>query len=103
MLQDLSKYGLQAKMEVRDQSTDTEGFIASDSSSIIVVFRGTSSVIDILTDMKFKAVPIGPGLPLAHEGFVTAFNAVYTSIEEKLKPHLGRKQLFITGHSLGAA
>ena len=38
------------------------------------------------------------------EGFVKAIDAVYTSIEEKLEPHLsGQKQLFITGHSLGAA
>ena len=43
-------------------------------------------------------------MALAHEGYVKAVNAVYTSIEEKLKPHLsGQKQLFITGHSLGAA
>ena len=103
VLQELSKYGLQAEMEIRDRNTDTEGFIASDSSSIIVVFRGSSTEMDIITDMKFKPVPIGPDLPLAHEGFVAAVNAVYTSTEEKLKPHLGQKQLFITGHSLGAA
>lgn len=103
VLLDLSTYGLQAEMDIKDKDTDTEGFIASDSSCIIVAFRGTSSVIDIITDMKFDTVPIGPGLPLAHKGFATAFNAVYTSIQEKLKPYLGRKQLYITGHSLGGA
>ena len=103
VVQDLSTYGLQAEMEISDKVTGTEGFIASDSSSITVVFRGTSGIVDIATDLQFDAVPIGPGLPKAHEGFVKAFNAVYPSIEEKLKPHLGQKQLIITGHSLGGA
>ena len=103
VLERLPGYGLQAEMELCDKDTDTQGFIASDSSSIIVVFRGSDSFIDVITNLKFEPVPIGPGQPLAHEGFVKALNAVYTSIDEKLKPHLGQKQLFITGHSLGAA
>ena len=104
VLEKLPEYGLQAEMEIHNKDTDTEGFIASDSSSIVVAFRGTKSFEDVITDLRFKAVPIGPGLPLAHDGFVKAIDAVYTSIEEKLKPHLsGKKQLFITGHSLGAA
>ena len=39
----------------------------------------------------------------AHKGFVSAMNTVYKSIEAKLMPYLGKKKLFITGHSLGGA
>ena len=103
VLKELPKYGLQAEMEIVHEATNTHGFIATDSSTVVVAFRGTKSFEDIITDLEFKPVPIGPGLPLAHDGFVKSITAVYTSIETTLKPHLGQKQLFITGHSLGAA
>lgn len=55
-------YHLQAEMEICDKHTDTQGFIASDSSSVVVAFRGTDAFIDILLGLKFVPVPIGPGL-----------------------------------------
>ena len=78
VLERLPGYGLQAEIELCDKDTDTQGFIASDSSSIIVVFRGSDSFSDIITGLKFIPVPIGPGLAFAHEGYVKAVNAVYT-------------------------
>ena len=41
VIQELPKYNLVAEMEIYDQSTDTNGFIASDDTSVVVVFRGT--------------------------------------------------------------
>ena len=70
VLKRLPEYGLQAEMEIHDKDTDTEGFIASDSSSTVVAFRGTNSFEDVITDLRFIPVPIGPGLPLAHAGRV---------------------------------
>ena len=102
----LSEYHLQADFQIYDQKTDTNGFIASDSQSVIVAFRGTNikSWKNIFTDAWFFRERIIPGRnTLAHNGFITAFNSVYESIANELQPNLGKKKLFITGHSLGGA
>lgn len=102
--QQLPDYNLVAEMQIYDPNTDTNGFIASDDSCIVVAFRGTNSWTNFLTDTWFVRMPIVPGSEtFAHKGFLTAFNAVYGSIEAKLKPCLGKKKLFVTGHSLGGA
>ena len=104
--QQLPNYNLVAEMQIYDSKTDTNGFIASDEVSVVVAFRGTvvSSWRNLLTDAWFVRERIDQdGQPLVHKGFLTALNAVYTSIEDNLKPSLGKKRLFITGHSLGGA
>ena len=104
VIQELPKYNLVAEMQIYDQSTDTNGFIASDDVSVVVVFRGTASWKNILTDLWFVKSRIDPDDKVcAHKGFVTAMNTVYKSIEAKLMPYLGKKKLFVTGHSLGGA
>ena len=104
VIKELPKYNLVAEMEIYNQSTDTNGFIASDATSVVVAFRGTASWQDILTDLWFVKVRINPDEKVyAHKGFITAMNTVYKSVEAKLMPYLGKKKLFITGHSLGGA
>ena len=100
---ELPKYSLKAEMQIFNSGTDTHGFIASDRSSVVVAFRGTNSLTNVLTDLWLTKVPIVTGGPLVHHGFCYAFNTVYDAIEKKLRPDLGKKKLFITGHSLGGA
>lgn len=102
----LPSYNLQGEMQIYDASTDTNGFIASNDSSVVVVFRGTEikSWRDIFTDLWFIRKRIVPEKPItAHGGFIAALNNVYESIEERLAPNLGNKKLFLAGHSLGGA
>ena len=102
----LKDYGLQAEMRIYDQSTYTNGFVASDENTIVVAFRGTvpTSPKNILTDLWFFKSQIVSGEPeLGHKGFVDALNKVYFSIEATLRPFAGKKKLVITGHSLGGA
>ena len=102
----LPSYNLQGEMQIYDASTDTSGFIASNDSSVVVVFRGTeiTSWRDIFTDLWFFRERIVPEKPVyAHGGFIAALNNVYESIEERLVPSLGKKKLFVAGHSLGGA
>ena len=104
--EELSKYDLQAEFHIYNLNTDTNGFIASNDHSVIVAFRGTDikSWKNIFTDAWFFRERIIPGRnTLAHNGFITAFNSVYESIANELQPNLGKKKLFITGHSLGGA
>ncbi len=102
----LSKFNLQADMEIFDKGTDTNGFVASNEESVVVAFRGTTitSSKDVITDFKFFSDPIDSDRDVkAHRGFIKAYKSVFSSVERKIKPHLGKKKLYITGHSLGAA
>ena len=103
--QNVKKYKLEAKKQIYDSHTDTNGFIASNSTTLVVVFRGTNiySSKNILTDAQLKKKAIDNSQVYCHGGFVDASNAVYTSIEDYVKKHVGNKNLFITGHSLGGA
>ena len=96
---------LKAEMQIYDRGSDTNGFIASDDNSVYVAFRGTSSFTDLMTDVRVgrRKHMDGNSGPLAHRGFVTALNTVYNSVEAKIKPLLGKKALYVTGHSLGGA
>ena len=103
--QNVKKYKLEAKKQIYDRHTDTNGFIASNNTTLVVVFRGTNiySAKNILTDARFIKKAIDNSQVYCHGGFVDASNAVYTSIEDYVKKHVGKKKLFITGHSLGGA
>ena len=103
---ELHKFNLKAVMQIHDSSTDTNGFIASDDVSVVVAFCGTNikSLSNILTDLRFTRKHVdSDGASLAHGGFVDALNTVYASIENALQPYIGKKKLYITGHSLGGA
>ena len=99
------KQHLKAEMEIYDRGSDTNGFIASDDKSVYVAFRGTSSFTDLMTDIRIgsrKCMDDKSG-PLGHRRFVSALNTVYDSVEAKIKLLLGKKALYVTGHSLGGA
>ena len=103
-----------AEMQIFHRLSDTDGFIASDSTTAIVAFRGSGTndipglfvIPDMITNLNFaseRVIPDDPNSPKAHKGFVKALNSVYDSILAQLKPILGKKKLIFTGHSLGAA
>lgn len=112
--QKVTEMNLNAEMQIFDRWTDTDGFIASDSTTAVVAFRGTGTkeipgplvIPDMVTDFTFLPEPILPGVqdsPSVHSGFLKSLNVVYDSIIDHLKPAFGKKKLIITGHSLGAA
>ena len=105
VMQDVKKYNLEAKLQIYDRQTDTNGFIASNDTTLVVAFRGTNiySGKNILTDARFLKKAVANSQVYCHGGFVDASNAVYTSIENYVKRHVGKRKLFITGHSLGGA
>ena len=105
---ELPTYGLKAAMEINKGSltAKTEGFIASNDTSVVVVFRGTvlTSFRNLLTDAWAKKAPISDGSPVqAHLGFVSALDLVYSDIVKFLINNSPGKRLYITGHSLGGA
>lgn len=80
------------------ESGDTQAGIFEDDEKRILVFRGTESAQDWLTDLDVHHTPWLYGN--VHRGFKEAFDAVWPQIEPV---GWDDKELFITGHSLGAA
>jgi hypothetical protein len=97
------------------KKTDTQGFIAKskDGHSIFIVFRGTTSGRDWITNFTGSKIPFDPdgsGTPIgnAHSGFYVAFMSALPFITKHVLPIIEKSDgkpinLIITGHSLGAA
>jgi len=80
----------------------TQGFIAHHRDYVLVSFRGTNSFFDWLRNFKFVQKKETWGR--VHSGFKQAANAVWTIVQSKLEEWAGgKKGVWLTGHSLGAA
>ena len=90
-------------------SAETQGFMAKRRSAqsrrdmMVLSFRETEKKLkDWKTDLRIELKEVSGKKGRIHAGFLDAFNAVSTDIQEKVEEHAG-VPLFITGHSLGGA
>jgi triacylglycerol lipase len=85
---------------------DTQCFLTADQDSILVAFRGTeaSQLTDWISDLDFDLVA-GPWGGRVHEGFYDALSCIWHLLDREVRQlHADRpRQLWVTGHSLGAA
>ncbi len=81
------------------------GYIIESPYSIIVVFRGTRSISDWLNNLDFPQTNYHfvTGNAKTHTGFTEIYSSCRDRIIDALQWLSPRKQLFITGHSLGGA
>ncbi|RMG31821.1 MAG: lipase family protein [Methanobacteriota archaeon] len=93
-----------------NKKSDIQGYIAEGSKSILVVFRGTDSPQDFLTNINILLTPYPHQRcpffrPKVHAGFFQAFRSVeaeiYQKIEElkALRPSLA--EIEVIGYSMG--
>ncbi|CAJ1374367.1 unnamed protein product [Effrenium voratum] len=105
------------------RTVDTHGFIAHNDQDVVISYRGTTGIVEWLTDLAASPIPFQPNLdqekssssclagrqsqPQAHQGFYDAFLASVCDINQKLMPQLRDtsrpKRLIIAGHSIGGA
>ncbi|KAF9457133.1 alpha/beta-hydrolase, partial [Collybia nuda] len=92
--------------------TDTQGFIVRDDNrkEIVVVFRGSSSATDFLTDASILLTSFtssGVNAPfgtLVHSGFLGGWNSVASSVISTVRSQLAANPTYTiitSGHSLG--
>lgn len=84
----------------------SEGFVASDDHTVVIAFRGTQGIRDIVTDtLGFPSYMKGG---IVHHGFSRAIGSIYDSAIKAAENQgaMGQKPdktVWVTGHSLGGA
>ncbi|WP_081791872.1 lipase family protein [Caldalkalibacillus mannanilyticus] len=82
------------------------GYVAQSKKNIIVAFRGTEDIFDILKDIHFWQMnyPYVSEAGKTHKGFTQIYRSVVRKqLIETLRGLSPAKKLFLTGHSLGGA
>lgn len=84
----------------------TQCFVAADARAVLVCFRGTEAnrVEDWIANIGFDLIP-GPLGGRVHKGFYDALSCVWQLLDSEVGrlQNAGKRSLWVTGHSLGAA
>lgn len=88
------------KYFITNPKTDTQAIILEMDNEIIVSFRGTSSIYDVLTNIFCLNHKIDNTDMYVHKGFYDAVISVYKKIIPLIR---NDKKVCVTGHSLGGA
>lgn len=105
-------YGTTKVKDIANTLTDTQGYVARDDTNkeIIVALRGTSSIVDVLTDASTTLTTcVGTNIPytagtLCHTGFMSSYNSVSADFISTVSGQLASYpdySIFVVGHSLG--
>lgn len=91
-------------------------YLQNDHHTVIISLRGTRSVLDTLTDLKFDMTPYllpGTHIPMCgsqckvhagfHEYYRNTFDVIHPYIVSELKKGGPNTKLVLVGHSLGGA
>lgn len=90
--------------EITDADTETTAYLAEKDNHMVLSFRGTSSLKDFKTDARILKTGADWADGKIHRGFAGALDSVWTDITDQLGvPGQQQKELWVTGHSLGAA
>lgn len=88
---------------ISSKEEDTQLYILKkEEDTLYVVFRGTSSIKDVLVDLKISRVRMRKNIKV-HSGFYNQFKSVELEITKRLIKEENIKKIFFTGHSLGGA
>ena len=80
---------------------ETQAFIAGNDDLLILAFRGTTVLLDWISDADVDL--IGGPAGRIHEGFSMALSFVWMDIWNYIKERRNGRAIWVTGHSLGAA
>lgn len=87
---------------ILDGVRGANGFVASNDTDAVLVFRGTANLRDILTDLGIELVEWWE-TGQVHAGFRDDFAPLWSKFRDRLLPICFKRKVWVTGHSLGAA
>ncbi len=98
---------IQSEGESNQNDTQAAALFRADINQLIIVFRGSESLMDWLTNLRFRqqVYPYGDDTTTKvrfHQGFMNAYFCVREAMKAVLAQHPDA-QLVFTGHSLGGA
>ena len=120
----LSTNGLKIEFEIKEEVNDTYVIVLTSSSRIYIVFKGTTSVENMKTDLKIVTTPIESVLPsiaaeqdhkimssyswkhaTIHRGFAEAYSSISKDLMVRVRQifEMNRRPIYLCGHSLGGA
>jgi predicted lipase len=116
----VAKFGMPCVKFLKDTTTNTRGFILADSGAIVVCMKGTNDLRSALVDAAafqigypykgalckfFEFLLFFLGKEKVHIGFIGAYATVRDNVISTVSDLLKAKKrnVFVTGHSLGAA
>jgi predicted lipase len=80
------------------------GFVAQKAGTLYVIFRGTKTPHEWMSNLKTKPVPHFIGdFGHVHEGFLSVYSDLRGQIAESVHRCQGARTIFVAGHSLGGA
>lgn len=107
---DFKEIGLKKISWVTNKETDTQGYVAINTDTIYIVWRGSSSLNDFLRDSNLRKVKFRKEGELVHVGFLNAFNSIKDYLDKVIENSFKKiggidkiKNILICGHSLGGA
>jgi hypothetical protein len=97
-------------VEISDEETSTQAFIAEDANTVFLVFRGTEDARDVKTDLRFLKTETFSDFTL-HRGFWEAWRSIADVVAREIlqikmemtADHRPQKNIVYCGHSLGGA
>lgn len=100
-----SNYRMVSSFTANSVLTDKElfGFIAESDKQIVIVFRGTNTTSDWISDAiaRQTVFPYAKDGGLVHKGFLDIYNSARKQIMTAIAKLSPRKTFYLTGHSLG--
>lgn len=83
----------------------TQAYFIWDDTDVVIICRGTEpkELSDIIADIQFDLVPSSAKIGLVHHGFKKSVDRVWDDLVSLLETYGKDKQIWCTGHSLGAA
>ena len=82
------------------------GLIGISDAGIIIAFRGTNGIVDLINDCRAGLVSFPYGQGNVHKGFLEAVESIKAGIINKLKELINNNpdlNIYVTGHSKGGA
>lgn len=105
-----------AEADLSIPETDTHCLVVEADDCIAIVFRGTDSIRDWITDVDFLREELLTsrrfGRAEVHSGFLQAYQSILGALTDRLRVladghladgHHSTKPIFVAGHSLGGA